>query len=69
MSYLGSKARFTNVINIVQILKIFLLIILFLALLGLSCCVGFSLVAASRGSTLVVPGLPITVASLVEHRL
>ena len=38
-------------------------------MLGLSCCVGFSLVAASVGYTLVGPGLPITVASLVEHRL
>ena len=44
---------------------------LFLAVLGLRCCTGFSLLAASRGSSLVVAqGLLIVVASLVvEHRL
>ena len=40
-------------------------------MLGLGCCVGFSLVAASRGySPAVVRGLLTVVASLVaEHRL
>lgn len=39
---------------------------LVLALLGLPCCTGFSLVAASRACSLVaVCGLPIAVASLV----
>ena len=42
-----------------------------LAVLGLCCCVGFSLVAASSGSSLVVVhGLFIAVASLiVQHGL
>ena len=45
--------------------------ILFLAVLGLRCCAGFSLVAASRGhSPVAVRGLLIVVASLVaEHEL
>ena len=38
--------------------------LLFLAVLGLGCCVGFSLVAVSRGYSLVVEhGLLIVVAS------
>ena len=43
----------------------------FLAVLGLCCCMGFSLVASSRSYSLVVVcGLLIAVASLVaEHRL
>ena len=43
----------------------------FLDVLDLHCCKGFSLVAASRGCSLVaVHGLLIVVASLVaEHRL
>ena len=43
----------------------------FLAVLGLCCCVGFSLVVASRSYTLVaVRGLLVAVASLVaEHRV
>ena len=40
-----------------------------LAVLGLCCCTGFSLVAASGGYSLVVSGLFIAVASLVERRL
>ena len=45
--------------------------ILFLAVLGLYCCMGFSLVAVIRGYSLVaVHGLLIVVASLaVEHKL
>ena len=40
--------------------------LLFLAVLGLGCCVGFSLVAVSRGYSLVVEhGLLIAVASLL----
>ena len=44
---------------------------LFLAVLGLHCCVGFSLVAVNGGYSLVaVHGLLTAVASLVgEHRL
>ena len=39
-------------------------------MLGLRCCVGFSLVSESRGySLVVVRGLLTVVASLVEHRL
>ena len=39
-------------------------------MLGLRCCPGFSLVAASGDCSLaVVRGLLIVVASLVEHRL
>ena len=41
---------------------------LFLVALGLHCCTGFSLVAASRGTLVVVHGLLITVASLVVER-
>ena len=46
-------------------------IYLFMALLGFTCCAGFSLVAVSGGYSLVaVCGLLIPVASLVaEHRL
>ena len=46
-------------------------IYLFLAVLGLHCCSGFSLVVASRAYSLVaVHGLLTAVASLVaEHRL
>ena len=46
-------------------------IYLFLAVLGLRCCMGFSLVAASRGYSLVtVRGLLIVAAFLVvEHTL
>ena len=48
-----------------------LLIISFWAGLGLHCCAGFSLVAASRGySLVVVRGLLIAVGSFVQkHRL
>ena len=43
---------------------------IFLTVLGLCCCPGFSLVAASGDCCLaVVRGLLIMVASLVEHRL
>ena len=45
-------------------------IYLFLAVLGLHCCEGFSLVAASRGNSLTVsPRLPLEAASLAGHRL
>ena len=47
----------------------FLSIYLSLAVLGLSCCVGFSLVVTSGGYSLVaVCGLLIAVASLVVER-
>ena len=47
-------------------LYFFLIIIYFLAVLGLRCCAGFSLVVVSGGcSLLVVYGLPIVVASLL----
>ena len=48
-----------------------LFIYLSLAVLGLYCCMGFFLVAVSRGYSLVaVHGVLIVVASLaVEHRL
>ena len=50
--------------------EFFYLFIYFLAVLGLCCFLGFSLVAASRGNFLVVGlGLLIAVASLVENRL
>ena len=43
-------------------------VILFLALLGLRCCVGFSLVGVSKGHALFVMWLLNVVASLVvEH--
>ena len=43
---------------------------MFLAVLGLRCCMGFSLIAVSRGYFLVaVFNLLIVVTSLVEHRL
>ena len=46
-------------------------IYLFLAVLGLHCCIGFCLVAATGGSSLAaVHGLLVAVASLVaEHGL
>ena len=48
----------------------FLNVFLFLALLGLCCLTGFSLAAASGGSSLVaVPRRLIAVASLVQHGL
>ena len=41
-----------------------------MAVLGLGCCTGFSLVVESRGySVVVVHGLLIVVTSLVEHML
>ena len=44
-------------------------IYLFLAVLGLCCCVGFSLVVESGGySPVGAPGLPIAAASLVVER-
>ena len=50
-------------------LKFHLCVHLFLAVLGLHCCVGFSLVVVSRGSS-PVQGLLIAVTSLiVELRL
>ena len=46
----------------------FFKLILFLAVLGLCCCTGFSLVVASGGySPVAVPGLLIVVASLVAE--
>ena len=52
-------------------LLFYLFIYLFLAVLGLCCCIGFSLVSVIRGYSLtVVHGLLTEVASLVaEHRL
>ena len=52
-------------------LLFYLFIYLFLAVLGLCCCIGFSLVAESEDCSLVeVCGLLIVVASLAaEHRL
>ena len=52
-------------------LNLFIILFYFLALLGLHCCVAFSLVAVSRGSSLVsVRELLIAVAALAaEHRL
>jgi len=45
-------------------------LILFLAVLGLLCCTGFSLVVVRGGDSLVaVCGFPTVVASLVEHGL
>ena len=48
----------------------FLFIYIYFAVLGLCCCMGFSLAAVSRGCFIVVFELLIVVASLVmEHRL
>ena len=47
---------------------IIVLIYLFLAVLGLHCCVGFSLIAVSGSYSLdAVPGFLIVVASFVER--
>ena len=54
------SSRFVYVF--LHVLKI-LCIYLFLAVLGLPCCSGFSLVAASRGYTLVAVHSPLTVVS------
>ena len=52
------------------LILIFILFTYFLIVPGLRCSVGFSLVVASRGYSLVeVCRLLIAVASLVEHRL
>ena len=51
-------------------LLIILSINLFLAVLGLGCCVGFSLVAVNRGySVVVVHGLLTAMVSLSRHGL
>ena len=54
-----------------QHFKKIIFIYLFLAVFGLCCCVGFSLIVATGGSSLVVVSeLLIVVASFVEeHRL
>ena len=51
--------------------KIILFIYMYiLTVLGLGCCVGFSLVSASWGySLVVVPGSLILVSLVAEHRL
>ena len=50
-------------------MSIFTRIFLFLAVLGLCCCVGFSLVVESGGYSLaVVLGLPVAETSLVVKR-
>jgi len=46
---------------------LFLNIYLFLAVLGHGCCTGFSLVAESRGYSLVLHGLLTVVASLAAE--
>ena len=49
---------------------IYIYIYIYFAVLGLCCCMGFSLAAVSRGYFIVVFELLIVVASLVmEHRL
>ena len=55
---------------LIHFLKTILFINLLLDVLGLPCCVGFSLVAESESYSLVevVCGLLIAVTSLVEHR-
>ena len=53
-----------------KIILIYLSSYLFMTVLGLCCCTGFSLLSASGGSSLVVVcGLLIEVASIVEHGL
>ena len=50
--------------------SLYKILLIFLAVLGLGCCVCFSLVAASMGYLLAVLGLLIAVVSLnVEHGL
>ena len=50
--------------------SVYKILLIFLAVLGLGCCVCFSLVAARMGYLLAVPGLLIAVVSLnVEHGL
>ena len=69
--YLGEMTTEWLIVR-ASLLKVFILFIyLFLAVLGLRCCEGFSLVVVSRSYFLVaVHGLLIAVASLVaEHRL
>ena len=58
------NVQFLN-LSCLFVLKIYL----FMAMLGLHCCEGFPLVAASRGYPLIaVLRLLIAVTSLVEHR-
>ena len=54
----------------ILLFKNYLFVDVILAVLGLHCCAGFSLVEASRGYSLAaVHGLPTAVTSLVELRL
>ena len=70
-SLLGNEISIPNFFLALLLFLISPVLILFLAVLGRLCCMGFPLVAASRGCSLVlVHGLLIVVASLVaEHRL
>ena len=69
-----STLTFIKILGCSHCIHFFFLILfmdLVLAVLGLHCCVGFSLVAVSRGNSLVaIHGLLTVVAFLVaEHRL
>ena len=60
----GSLVCIKNLQNV----YIFKICFIYLAVLGLCCCTGFSLVVASGGySPVAVPGLLIVVASLVAE--
>ena len=69
---MGLKPRnyFKMYISGILLFKNYLFVDVILAVLGLHCCAGFSLVEASRGYSLAaVHGLPTAVTSLVELRL
>ena len=65
------RASQRSVVPLALFLKVLFMLLLFLAMRGLCCCAGFSLVAVSRGHSLVVVnGLLIGAAPLVaEHGL
>ena len=55
---------------VLTLVSLFDLIYLFVAVLGLCCCVGYSLVVASRATLAAMQGLLLEVASpVVGHRL
>ena len=61
------QVLFFEIFSAVFSQKFFLKICLLLAVLNLGCWVGLSLVAVSRGYSLVAPGKLLTAAASVEH--
>ena len=70
--FLGSRLSlipsFTPLCNFLRYLFFFLILFIYLAVLGLCCRVGFSLVVEARATLVVVCGLLTVVASFVAER-